>query len=166
LRELGRLTLSELLELTILIALDPRRYPRVAARWLRPLPRSARRGDDQRRSVRRRVPRGSRRPEQPPRGNGAADMAGRAVFRPTRPRRSVNVGPEGREVARRRRAEGIPTAARQPRKARTSPRGVHPDFLLILLAISPDFFARASMRCPAARGSATVAGIGEESARD
>ena len=35
LRELGRPTLSELLELTILIAFkDPRRYPRVASRWL------------------------------------------------------------------------------------------------------------------------------------
>jgi hypothetical protein len=35
LRELGRPTLGELLELTILIAFkDPRRYPRVAARWL------------------------------------------------------------------------------------------------------------------------------------
>jgi len=35
LRELGRPTLSELLELTILIAFkDPRRHPRVAARWL------------------------------------------------------------------------------------------------------------------------------------
>ncbi len=35
LRELGRPTLEELLELTILIAeRDPRRHPRVAARWL------------------------------------------------------------------------------------------------------------------------------------
>jgi hypothetical protein len=35
LRELGRPTLGELLELTILIAFkDPRRHPRVAARWL------------------------------------------------------------------------------------------------------------------------------------
>jgi hypothetical protein len=35
LRELGRPTLGELLELTVLIAFkDPRRYPRVAARWL------------------------------------------------------------------------------------------------------------------------------------
>jgi hypothetical protein len=35
LRELGRPTLDELLELTILIAFkNPRRYPRVAARWL------------------------------------------------------------------------------------------------------------------------------------
>jgi hypothetical protein len=35
LRELGRPTLGELLELTILIAFkNPRRYPRVAARWL------------------------------------------------------------------------------------------------------------------------------------
>lgn len=35
LRELGRPTLSELLELTILIAFkDPRRHSRVAARWL------------------------------------------------------------------------------------------------------------------------------------
>jgi hypothetical protein len=35
LRELGRPTLGELLELTILIGFkDPRRYPRVAARWL------------------------------------------------------------------------------------------------------------------------------------
>jgi hypothetical protein len=35
LRELGRPTLGELLELTILIAFkDPRRYPRVAVRWL------------------------------------------------------------------------------------------------------------------------------------
>jgi hypothetical protein len=35
LRELGRPTLSELLELTILIAFnEPRRHPRVAARWL------------------------------------------------------------------------------------------------------------------------------------
>jgi hypothetical protein len=35
LREIGRPTLGELLELTILIAFkDPRRYPRVAARWL------------------------------------------------------------------------------------------------------------------------------------
>jgi hypothetical protein len=35
LRELGRPTLGELLELTILIAFkDPRRYPRVAPRWL------------------------------------------------------------------------------------------------------------------------------------
>jgi hypothetical protein len=35
LRELGRPSLGELLELTILIAArDPRRHPRVAARWL------------------------------------------------------------------------------------------------------------------------------------
>ena len=35
LRELGRPTLGELLELTLLIGhKDPRRYPRVAARWL------------------------------------------------------------------------------------------------------------------------------------
>ena len=35
LRELGRLTLAELLELTILIAgRDPRRHARVSARWL------------------------------------------------------------------------------------------------------------------------------------
>jgi hypothetical protein len=35
LRELGRPTLSELLELTILIGFkDPRRYPRVGTRWL------------------------------------------------------------------------------------------------------------------------------------
>jgi len=35
LRELGRPTLAELLELTLLIGhKDPRRYPRVAARWL------------------------------------------------------------------------------------------------------------------------------------
>jgi hypothetical protein len=35
LRELGRPTLGELLELTILIAFkDPRRYSRVSARWL------------------------------------------------------------------------------------------------------------------------------------
>jgi hypothetical protein len=34
LRELGRSTLGELLELTILIAFkDPRRHPRVAGRW-------------------------------------------------------------------------------------------------------------------------------------
>jgi hypothetical protein len=35
-KEIGRLSLSEALELTLLIAReDPRRHPRVAARWLR-----------------------------------------------------------------------------------------------------------------------------------
>jgi hypothetical protein len=35
-KEIGRLSLDEALELTILIARkDPRRHPRVAARWLR-----------------------------------------------------------------------------------------------------------------------------------
>jgi len=37
-RELGRISLAEALELTILIARkDPPRYPRVAARWLQRL---------------------------------------------------------------------------------------------------------------------------------